>query len=69
MIKARLSIDDKDMISAIVKGNEIDIDILDYMKVLRTPKLVKIALNLKSISSGKYKVNIKKNFFSNIFGK
>ncbi len=69
MIKARLSIDGKETISAVVKDKNIDVDIMDHMKVLRTPLLVKIALDLKGMSSGRYKVNIRKNFFSKIFGK
>lgn len=69
MINARLSIDGKKTIDASVKGRVIEIDIIDYKKVLFTPLLVKIALGLKNASSGGYKVKIKESFFSKIFGK
>lgn len=62
-------LNNKEVFDVKIKGKEILVDIKDFAYLLKNPKLVKLALNLKSSFSSNYKIKIKKNVFRNIFSK
>lgn len=62
-------LNNKEIFNVKIKGKEILVDIKDFAYLLKHPKLVKLALDLKSSFSSNYKIKIKKNVFKNIFKK
>ena len=69
-MKAKLRLDNEDILKAEVREKTITVDIVNHLKLLRTPSLVKLGLNLKSlVGTGSYNIKINKNFFKNVFSK
>ncbi len=69
MIHARIKVDGKH-IADIRKNDDAntDVKIGDFMKILTTPIIAKVAMDIRPyISSGKGKLNIDKGIFKRIF--
>lgn len=70
MIKAEIKVDGKDVVGLVRDGSETKVQVRSIAKILATPILTKVALNLKQIfDSEGNKIRLGKTFFSEIFGK
>ncbi len=69
MLDVKLKLDKKETLQLSIKDKTVNVKVIDYMQILKTPQLVKIGLKLKSFSKGNYDIRISKGFFKNIFKK
>ncbi|MEA2004449.1 MAG: hypothetical protein U9O53_05870 [archaeon] len=70
MIRAEIKVDGKDVVGLVKDGPETKVKVRSVAKILATPILTKVALDLKPIfySEGN-KISLGKTFFASIFGK
>ena len=70
MIKAEIKVDGKDVVGLVKDGPEMKVQVRSIAKILATPILTKVALDLKPIfySEGN-KISLGKTFFASVFGK
>ena len=70
MIKAEIKVDGKDVVQVVKDGPETKVQVRSITKILATPILTKVALDLKPIfySEGN-KISLGKTFFASVFGK
>lgn len=70
MIKINVKVDGKEVAEVIKERSDVKIRVKNIMKILTTPILTKVALDLKPIfDSGENKISLGKTFFAGIFGK
>ncbi|MBW6462200.1 MAG: hypothetical protein K0B07_04090 [DPANN group archaeon] len=70
MIRALLKVDGTDVAEIIKDGSETKVKVKSISKILATPILTKVALDLKPIfDSEGNKISLGKTFFAGIFGK
>ncbi|NOQ37780.1 hypothetical protein GQ472_02720 [archaeon] len=70
MIKAEIKVDGKDVVGLVKTESEVKVHVKNITKILTTPILTKVALDLKPIfDSDGNKISLGKTFFSGIFGK
>jgi len=70
MIKAQIKVDGKDVVEVVKDNSEVKVHVKNITKILMTPILTKVALDLKPIfDSDGNKISLGKTFFSGIFGK
>ncbi len=70
MITAEIKVDGKDVVQVVKDGSETKVQVRSIAKILATPILTKVALDLKPIfySEGN-KISLGKTFFASVFGK
>lgn len=70
MIRAEIKVDGKDVAGVVKTDDGIKVNVKNITKILMTPILTKVALDLKPIfDSEGNKINLGKTFFAGIFGK
>lgn len=70
MIRAEIKVDGKDVAGVIKDGAETKVKVKSISKILATPILTKVALDLKPIfDSEGNNISFGKTFFAGIFGK